>query len=83
MTRLFADCPIVMAIRDDKWTGVLVDAYDNDPVYYKHHVSDTCDGFIPRGNHYIIVAITKQGRVIISTGCHGDALPAHAYVITH
>lgn len=83
----FANDPIVIAIRDDKWTGVLRDSYDNDPVYYEHHETEPdenlcyCDGFVPRGEHYILVFITKQGEVNIDMGYHKDEIPAHAFVM--
>ena len=81
----FANDPIVIAIRDDRWTGVLVDSYDNDPVYYQHHDSpdkdDHCDGFVPRGGHYVIVFITKHGEVNIDMGYHKHEIPAHAFVM--
>lgn len=85
MTDAFANDPIVIAIRDDQWTGVLVDAYDNDPVYYEHHDNSKRgglgDGFVPRGEHWILVFVTKQGEVNIDMGYHRDEIPAHAFVM--
>ena len=86
----FANDPIVIAIRDDRWTDVLVDAYNNDLVYYEHHdiehdpnaaKYEHTDGFVPRGEHYVIVFITKQGRVNIDMGYHKHEIPAHAFVM--
>lgn len=81
MGDIFATSPIIIAIRDDKWTGVLVDSYDNDPVYYEHHVGNDFDGFVPRGNHYIVVEVTRRGSVLIGTGYHKEELPARAFVM--
>ena len=83
----FANDPIVIAISDMRWTGVLVDAYDNDPVYYQHHDSgesecvEQGDGFVDRGHHYILVFVTKQGEVNIDMGYHRHEIPAHAFVM--
>lgn len=78
----FANDPIVIAISDKRWTGVLVDAYDNDPVYYEHHqAAGEHDGFVERGDHYVIIFVTKQGEVNIDMGYHRHEIPAHAYVI--
>lgn len=83
----FANDPIVIAIRDDRWTGIFVDAHDTDPIYYQHHDSreSECggitDGFINRGHHYVIVFITKRGEVNIDMGYHKDEIPAHAFVM--
>ena len=83
----FANDPIVIAIRDDRWTGVLRDSYDNDPVYYEHHETapdenlQYQDGFVPRGGHYVIVFVTKQGKVNIDMGYHRHEIPAHAFVM--
>ena len=83
----FANDPIVIAISDRRWTGVFVDAYENDPIYYEHHdegESDCeghTDGFVDRGGHYVLVFITKQGEVNIDMGYHRHEIPAHAFVM--
>jgi len=83
----FANDPIVIAIRDNRWGGVFGDVFDNDPIYYEHHEGKAdhpypegngdyhpgiTDGFVRRGNHYVLVFVTKQGEVNIDMGYHED-----------
>jgi len=83
----FANDPIVIAINDRRWTGVFLDAYENDPIFYAHHETapdenlDWCDGYVPRGEHYVVVTVNVQGKVNIDTGYHKHEIPTHAFVM--
>lgn len=91
----YKQCPIVIAIPDSDWCRLTGDAFDNEDIYYEHHVSsvndgppgeeheesEACNGFVPRGHHYALVWVTSTGGVGIDWGMHRNEVPDHAVVM--
>lgn len=80
---------IVIAIPDLVWGRTLGDAFDNDDVFYEHHVGEVDDegyysnGYVKRGDHYVLihVPVGSVHEVQIETGYHRNEIPDHAFVM--